>query len=173
MLCEGVQALRKRLSGGDEGADGKAVQAVELEKVAYVLGRCAADSKLAAAIDEDVSKGDGVEEEGEGSRDISPPPSKRAKLGEDAVSTSRGGRRTEMGKGEKTGEEGEEAAGKAVTSTPPRSSTRAGGAESGEKSTGRTNRRITRARPGGEENNNRAGAAPGSKRKRKVKSGSS
>lgn len=99
MLCEGVQALTDRFGTGAKEANGKEVQAVELEKVAYVLGKSAGNKKLVAAIEEKLGKGDGVREEGEGSRETLPPPSKRAKRGEDADSRSLGGQGTEMGEG--------------------------------------------------------------------------
>lgn len=170
MLCEGVQALMERFGSGAEGTGGKGVQAVELEKVAYVLGKSAGDKKLAATIEEEAGEGDGVVEKGEGSREISPPASKRAKPGEDADSKPLGGQGTEMGEGETTGGEADEMRGKAATSTPPRLPTRAGGAEASDRSTRRTSQRTTRGRPGGENNDEKAAAAPVRKRKRKGKS---
>lgn len=170
MLCEGVQVLVERFGSRVEGADGKEVQAVELEKVAYVLGKSAENKELTAAIEKEVRKGDGVREEGEGSREISPPASKRAKRGGDADSRSLGGQGTEMGEGVESGEEAEKAAGGAPTSRPLRLPTRASGAESSDRLTRRTSQRKTRGRLGAIKDDEEAAAAPVIKRKRKSKS---
>lgn len=172
MLCGGVQTLMERFGSGAGGADGTGVQAVELEKVAYVLGKSARDQKLAAAIEEEVGKAAGVGEEGKGAREMSPPASKRAKLGGDADSKSWGGQATGMGEAEKFGDAAEEVAGKAATSTPPMLPARAGGAETSDRSTRRTSQRTTRGRRGGEYNDEEAVAAPVNKQKRKSKSDS-
>lgn len=173
MLCEGVQVLMERFGSRVEGADGNEVQTVELEKVAYVLGKSAGNKKLAAAIGEELGKGDGVGGDGEGSREVSPPASKRTKRGEDADSRSLGGQGTDVGGGVKSGEEADEAAGKAPTSRPLRLPTRASGAEFSDRLTRRTSQRTTRGRLGGIKDDEEAVAAPVIERKRKSRSDNS
>ena len=193
MLCQGFQVFRERL-GLERGENYGTVRAVEVEKVAHVLGKCAGDGKLAAAVEEEMGKEEGDKEgrkageeevQGEGKesgeehgaagdgkegREISPPASKRAKLGADAEPKARGGRGTRVdGEEKKTAEEAEEAGGKAVTSTPAGSSNRAEGVETGGISTRRTSQRKTRGRPGGGINDDSAGVARDNKRKRKSK----
>ena len=148
MLCDGVEALRERL--GVEGEGGKRVEAVELEKLAYVLGKCAVNKKLAAAIEKEVGMGqEGGDEEREREAEAAPSPSKRAKVGPHAASRPSQRQRALEGNTE-AGDEGEDAGGKVVTR--------------------RTSQRRTRGGSGSGKNEAVADTAVTSKRKRKSNS---